>query len=115
MYFQYINKNNFIVRINTSYLDLNNKEIKESIKEILINIRKKYNIDIYGFFDVDIYKVDDLLYILKFNKKDKDEYFYKTVDLKIIKHNNNISCTYDDFLIDRENIYKKCEHYFINN
>ena len=115
MNFKYINKNKFVVKVNSNYLKLNNKDIKDSIKEILINIRKRYNIDIFGFYDVDLYEVSNFLYILEFNKKDNDDFIYKTVDLKIIRHSKKITYIVDDFLIDKENIYKMCEHYFINN
>jgi len=115
MNFKYVNKNKYIVKINSSYLNLSNDNIMNSLKEILINIKKRYNIDIYGFFDVDLYEISNFLYVLEFNKKDSDEYFYKTVDLKIKKHNKKLSFILDDFLIDNENIYKMCEHYFIHD
>ena len=62
-----------------------------------------------------MYEVNKLLYILDFEKKDNDDYFYKTIDLKITKHIKNIPILIEDFLINKENIYKMCEHYFINN
>ena len=115
MNIKYIDKNRFIVRINSSLLNINDKNLNESIKEILINVKKKYNVDIYGFFNVDLYEIDNILYLLEFEKNGQDNYFYKTIDLKIKKHSKKIQIVLNDFLIDKENIYKMCEHYFINN
>ena len=132
MNFSIINERCFVVRINNSYLELKEEDIYDKLKKVLINIRKRYAYDIYGFYDVEIYEVKNFITILKFYKKDDDELFRNTIDLKINKINRRINIVFDDYflinkcqnidkdvnkykinseLIKKEEIIKLCEHY----
>ena len=132
MNFSIINERCFVVRINNSYLELKEEDIYDKLKKVLINIRKRYAYDIYGFYDVEIYEVKNFITILKFYKKDDDELFRNTIDLKINKINRRINIVFDDYflinkcqnidkdvnkykinseLIKKEDIIKLCEHY----
>ena len=132
MNFSIINERCFIVKINNSYLELNEEDIYDKLKKVLINIRKRYAYDIYGFYDVEIYEIKNFITILKFYKKDDDELFRNTIDLKINKINRRINIVFDDYflinkcqnidkdvnkykinseLIKKEDIIKLCEHY----
>lgn len=136
MNFNIKDDNNFIININSSLLELNEDNLYDELKKILINIRKKYAYNIYGFYNVDIYHLDPFLTILKFEKKDKDDYFSKSIDLKIIRHESDIKLTFKDYLlvkdynnvnikngrinikskeIKKEDVYKLCEHYTIES
>ena len=115
MNFKVINNKKFIIKINNSYKELNIDNQNTIIKDILILIKKRYAYNVYGYYEVNIYNIKDLITILIFNKLNSDDY-YKTIDLKIINHNKNIKIEYDDYeLKSTKNIFKKCEHYSIKN
>lgn len=131
--FKIINDNSFIVKVNCDYIKFNDENIYEQIKRILINIRKRYAYDIYGFYDVEISYIEKFMTILKFIKKDEDEIFRNTIDLKISKNNKSINLKFNDYflisnylvsinnnkyeidskLIKDKDILKLCEHYTI--
>ena len=120
MKFEIINDNKFIVRLNTSYKIINLDNQNEIIKNILLIIKKRYSYNIFGFYNVDIYKVSNLLSIIIF-KKIEDNYC-KNIDLKIINHSKKIDINIEDFDIinrvrvknvNKKDIYKICEHYSI--
>ncbi len=131
--FKIINDNSFIVKVNCDYIKFNDENIYEQIKRILINIRKRYAYDIYGFYDVEISYIEKFIAILKFIKKDEDEIFRNTIDLKISKNNKSINLKFNDYflisnylvsinnnkyeinskLIKDKDILKLCEHYTI--
>ena len=121
MKFKVLNKNTFIVYLNSFYkkIDSNSKEI---IKSIIILIKKRYAYNIYGYYEVNIYRINNLLSILLFNRLDNDMLLYNSIDLKIIEKNSKIKYKIDDFTIiedDKElndnDIYKICEHYSIDD
>ena len=124
MNYKIIDNNTFIVKINSSYATLNENNQMKFIKETLIKLKKKYSCNIYGFYDVDIYKVKRLLTIIIFKRKDSDNMFYNTIDLKINNHELDLNIIVDDFLLlndyknevngsilNNEDVYKICEHY----
>ena len=134
MNFKMINEKKFIVKLNSSYLELKDENLYDDLKKILILIRKKYAYDIYGFYDVNIYYIKDMLTILCFTKKDSDEYFSKTIDIKIIKHEKSPELYFEDFqllknykkkyinnkiILDEKirkgDVYRLCEHYYIDS
>ena len=115
MNFEVINKNTFQLKINNSYMNLDINNQSNKIKEILLLIKKRYALDIIGFYEVNIYSIDDLLSILIFKKINKEDMLYNTIDLKIINHNKPLEIIIDDFEIDKKNKYKVCEHYIIKD
>ena len=126
MKYQLINKNKFIIYLNSSYMNLNKDNLYDSIKNILIKVRKKYAYDIYGYYDVNIYETKNLRTIIEFIKKDQDDYFKNNIDLKISYINKDFILRIDDytllnnFLISSKeikdsDIIKICEHYSIEN
>ena len=116
MKFSIIDDDSFDVYVNNKYLDFNNADeenLYDYLKKILINIRKKYAMDIFGFFEVDIYKIGNIGTLLKFNKKDDDDFIYKTVDLKVVEHDTeDVYLKFNDYFLIKD--YKKIK-YFGNN
>lgn len=111
MYFNVIDNKTFEVRINSSFkIDFN--DLSKSIKNILYKLNKKYNYLIRGYYEVNIYRVKELITLLLFKKIDNDNYL-NTIDLKIINHNKELDIIIDDFLLNKQNIYNICEHYSI--
>ena len=114
MKFEVIDNNSFQVRLNTSYKKINRDNQTDVIKNILLLIKKRYALNIYGFYEVNIYYIDIFVTIIKFKKLNNNDSFYNTIDLKIINHDKKINIEIDDFLLENnKNIYKMCEHYYI--
>lgn len=113
MKFSIIDDNNFTIYINNNYLNNefeDEENLYESLKKILIEIRKKYAYDIRGFYEVNIYSIENIGTILNFFRKDDDNFIYKTVDLKIIKNTSeNIYLKFDDYYIIEK--YKNIKYF----
>lgn len=116
MKFSIIDNNNFKVYVNTMYMEFNyedDDELYESLKKVLINIRKKYAYNIYGFYEVNIYNIKEIATILYFRKEDDEDFVYKTVDLKIIRNPlDNVYLKFEDYYLIEN--YKSIK-YFENN
>lgn len=130
--FEITDSNNFKVKINLSNKTLNNLSKEDIIKKILLELKKRYSFNIYGFYEVDIYKVENFITIMIFKRKNEDDYYYKTVELKINEHKYTPKLLINDFtllekynkdiieknkifsnIIKKEDVYKLCEHYAI--
>lgn len=127
-----VDSNNFKVKINNSDKNLEGLSKEDKIKKILLEIKKRYYLNIYGFYDVDIYNVENFISIFIFKKKDEDDYFYKSIELKINEHKYCPNLLIDDFYllkkynknvieknkissskVKKEDIYRLCEHYIV--
>lgn len=130
--FEIIDSNNFKVKINSSNKILNELSKEDKIKRIMLDLKKKYSFNIYGFYEVDIYNVNNFVTIFIFKRKDEDDYLYKTIELKINEHKYVPKISVDDFTllkkynkntgennkilcdtVKKDDIYKLCEHYTI--
>ena len=118
MKFEIINNKKFIIKINNFYKNINLDNQNKIIKDILLLIKKRYSFNIFGFYDVDIYKINNLASLLIFNKT-QDNYF-NSIDLKIMNHSNKpvINIEECDIInnlkidnLKSKDIYKVCEHY----
>ncbi len=116
MKFSVIDDDNFDIYVNNKYLDFNNSDeqsLYDYLKKILINIKKKYAVNIFGFYEVDIYKICNIGTLLRFNKKDDDDFIYKTIDLKIVEHDTDeVYLRFDDYFLIKDYKNIKC---FDNN
>jgi len=111
MKFSVIDENTFNIYVNNQYLSFSKEEDSsyDSLKKILINLKKRYGYDIYGYYQVDIYKIDDIATILKFNKKE-ESLMCKTIDLKLVHHiSNNIYLKFNDFYLIKK--YKNVKYF----
>lgn len=86
-----IDENNIIVFFNTDIIDnnLNNKDrLEEIIKDIIDKINKIYNLNIYGYYNVDIYHDKHYGLVIKFIKEiiDYVDYEKGEIDLRIKVH-----------------------------
>lgn len=130
--FKILDDNTFIVKINTSYMIFDNDNLYDQLKKILIDLRKRYYCDIYGFYDVDIYYSYNFLTILKFYKKD-DDFYHNTIDLKINRHSKELKLYFYDYdildidkclfedgylkgsIINKNDVIKLCEFYSLSD
>ena len=119
MNFSIIDDNNFKLYFNNKYISFSYDDedaLYESLKNILITLKKKYAFNIYGFYEVNIYQIKDVCTILIFEQKD-DSMLYKTVDLKIIKNSlKDVYLKFDDYFLiqNYDNIKYFNNNYYIN-
>jgi len=94
------NEDSFILFFN----DLNNINLDnyEEFKEVFLKLKKYYNINIYGFYNVIVYIDKYYGKILKIDKDNELDLFYKQVDMNIVIKNENF-------------LYKINDYFFINN
>lgn len=119
MRLEMIDNDNYKVFINSSYLDNfdinNNSELGKYIKKIILKIRKIYNVILEGFYEVHVYILKNIGLILQIDNVDK--YISKTIDLKIIVHNDEeIFLKISDYeLLDKCKSIKYLDNYFYIN
>lgn len=110
MKFSIVNDERFNIYVNNKYLEISKDEdlLYDSLKKILLNIKKRYDYDVFGFYQVDIYIIEDVATLLEFYKKD-ESFISKTIDLKLVIHNqNDIYLKFIDFLLIKK--YKKIKY-----
>lgn len=85
-----IDDNSYKIFINSNYIkdiDVKNKdELGKIVKEIIIKIKNIYNIMLEGFYEVHVYPLKYLGIILEI--RNIDNYLNRTVDLRIVVHND---------------------------
>ena len=99
-----INSNdNFILFFNklNDKLDLNDN-YEEEFKNIFLRLKNYYKINIYGFYNVYVYKDKYYGTILKIEKDKELDLFYKQIDMHIVIEDSNF-------------LYKINDYFFINN
>lgn len=114
MKFEIIDEDNYKIFINNEYkknLDVDNKEeLGKYIKSIILKIRKIYNVLLEGFYEVHVYVIKFIGIILEI--RNIDSYLSKTIDLKIIVHN-------DEDIYLKVSRYELIKHYhhlkYLNN
>ena len=113
-----IDENNFILFIIDKNIipKLEEKELSDYLKEIFLRIKNKYNIEIYGYYDVTIYV--DKIYglIIKLVKEELEylSYYGKQIEMKIIISNNQVFYKVSDIYDIPKKILAKCNIYLYN-
>ena len=109
---------NFTVFINNNYIDFDISEtnIYASLKKILLTLRKRYAISIYGYFETNIYNIENIGVILNFKKLDEDNFDIKNIDLKIKIHDCNPFLKFNDYFLIKKykNIIIKNGFYYLS-
>ena len=119
MKLEMIEDNYYKVFINSSYIDdfdiNNNGELGKYIKKVILKIRKIYNIILEGFYEVHVYILKHLGMILEI--KNIDRYLSKTIDLKIIVHNDEeVYLQIPEYdLLEKYKDFKYLNNYFYLN
>lgn len=111
----------FVVFLNKYYIkniDFNNKnEMENYFKSLFIRFKDYYNIDIGGFYDINVYKDEQYGIILDIKKDDLDymDYCYNQVDMRIVI-SNDCGFIYKINNLDViENVINDVKLYFYNN
>lgn len=119
MRLEIIDDDDYLIYLNSYYIEdfdiNNNNELGKYIKSIILKIRKIYNIILEGFYEVHVYILKYLGFIIEI--KNIDRYVGKTIDLKIIVHNDDeIYLKIDDYeFVNNYNDLKYLNNYFYFN
>ena len=99
----------------TIYTCFFNNDINSFIKELVIKLKKKYKIKLYGFCQVNVYK-NDKLTIIDIIREPDTYYFGDLMDLKInVFDDCNIYVSFDDyFWSDKKKFFMHDNKYYIN-
>lgn len=97
------------------FLDYDSKDkLHREIKELFVNLIKNYNLDLFGYFKVDIYENKKYGCILEINKIYGDNTEF--IDLKIILHRKTTFYLVMDeyYYFDLKDILYRNNKYLIN-
>lgn len=132
MKLEILDEDSYKIFINDDYIkqiDINNKEdLSNNIKSIIVKIKKVYDIILEGFYEVHVYPINNIGLILEI--KNIDSYLSKSIDLRIIVHNeeemyikfsryelikkyNNIKYLNNYFYLNANEINKKDKYHLI--
>ncbi|MDD2203033.1 MAG: hypothetical protein PHT75_04635 [Bacilli bacterium] len=126
MKIEYVNEYNFHIYLNKYYLidlELDDKHcIEEYFKQIFMNLRNNYDLDIYGYYNIKVYTDKQYGIIIDVFKLSND--YFKVpgnkVDMKIMINSDSIFLyeITDYFLVELfkdyiKNIYYKDENYYL--
>ena len=94
-------------------IDIN---INDYIKRIILRLKQKYNFDIFGFYEVNVYKNKKIGTIIDFIKEDTSLLFSDLLDLNInIKENEEVYLKFADYIFSKqENVNIFDTSYYLN-
>lgn len=104
------------IYLNKDYLKYKNyniSKIEENFKQIFETLKYCYNIEINGFYDIDVYIDKNYGIIIEMKKEDIDFDFYDQVDMKISFHNQKFLYQIDD-IKKYKKIYKYKNKFYTN-
>ncbi len=98
------------------YKKENIKDINEYMKKLILKLKRKYQIDIFGFYSVKVYKNKKIGMIIELIKEDDIDFFTDLVDLKIkVYENSDIFLKFNDyFLKEKKSFYTLDNNYYID-
>ena len=94
----------------------NINDINEYIKKVILTLKRKYKIDIFGFYKINVYKNNKIGVLIDIIKEDDIDYFKDLLDLKIkVYENSKMYLKFNDyFLNEKKNIIIKNNNYYID-
>lgn len=104
------------IYLNKDYLKYKNyniSKIEENFKQIFETLKYCYNIEINGFYDIDVYIDKNYGIIIEMKKEDIDFDFYDQVDMKISFHNQKFLYQIEDIKRNKK-IYKYKNKFYTN-
>lgn len=84
-----------------TYAIENTDAINDYIKKLILKLKKKYHLNIKGFYNINIYTNNKIGMIIDI-VKDEDNFFYDLLDLKVKVYENS-------------KVFFKFNDYFLNN
>lgn len=107
----------FLYKTNIDF-DINiKKEIEESLKKIILSIKKRYNLKISGVYKVSIYENKKFGLIIELDHTEDFAFFPDVIDLKITIYNDSsFYLKFNDYFIinKKNNIYFYDNNYYID-
>ena len=91
-------------------------DINDYMKKLILKLKRKYRINICGFYSVTIYKNDKMGMIMELLKDDDIDLFTDLVDLKIkVYENSDVFLKFDDyFLCGKKKFYTFNNSFYID-
>lgn len=121
MHIQFVDELNMIIYLNKFKLktiDFNKKEdLQEYFKNLFFNLKVYYNIDINGFYNINVFKDKFYGIVLEIEKEDLDymEYFNGSIDMNMSIQNQNFLYEIDDYFNIDKKILDKIKIYQYKN
>ena len=114
-----IDENNFIITIIDKKLipKLDENSISNYLKKILLKIKTKYQINVYGYYDVFIYVDEYYGIIIKLIREELEylSYYDKEIEMKIIVLDNQFFYEIEDIYKIKQEILDISDIYLYNN
>lgn len=114
-----IDENNFIIYIVDKKIipELEEKNISEYLKNILIKLKINYKLNIYGYYDVIIYLDKYYGMIIKLIHEELEylNYYDKQIEMKIIISDNQVFYEIEDVWKIDKKVLNSCNIYLFEN
>lgn len=111
---------NYTLYLNNLYIkDLNfdsKEEIESYLKKLFLIIKNRYDVDISGMFEIDIYVNKNYGIVVDIFKEELEylDYFTNQIDMQVNVIKDSIFLYELDNLINKDNIYLYNNKYYIN-
>ena len=91
-------------------------DINDYIKKIILKLRKNYRLNVFGFYQVDVYYNKKVGMIIEVIKDEDIDSFYDLLDLKInVYEDSDIFLKFDDYFLDyKKNMFVFNDKYYLN-
>ena len=90
--------------------------INDYMKKLILRLKRKYHIDIYGFYKVNVYKNNKIGMIIDLLKEDDIDFFTDLVDLKIkVYEDSSMYLKFNDYFFEeKKSIYVINNNYYVD-
>lgn len=112
-----VENNQKLILIMQKEISNNKEELKKYIKETILKLKRKYEKDISGFYEVNVYTNKKIGMIIELEKEDEITMFQDIIDLNIkVYQDADIFLEFEDLFIlnNFDNIYTKNNKYYIS-
>ena len=104
-----------IIYLNNEYLKYKNydiSKIEEYFKSIFQTLKYCYNLEIYGYYEIDVYIDKNYGIVIEMEKDDIDFECYDQIDMRVTFHNQKFLYQIEDIEYNKK-IYKYKNKYYI--
>ena len=92
------------------------EDINSYVKKLIFRLKKQYGINIFGFYQINVFKNSNVGMIIEIIKEDDIDFFEDFVDLKIKTYDNtDVYFVFNDYFFDKKKDIKiKDNNYYID-
>ena len=92
------------------------EDINSYVKKLIFRLKKQYGINIFGFYQINVFKNSNVGMIIEIIKEDDIDFFEDFVDLKIKTYDNtDVYFAFNDYFFDKKKDIKiKDNNYYID-